>query len=257
MAIEPRTTGAKSASEIQAEIDAAEAGATIHLPQGTIRGHLVIAKPLTLRGAGADSTMIEGKGLGPTIAVEAPDGDVRIEELGISGGKSASGGGVSIDNGARVHLVGCLLQNNLASSGRGGAVAVDFGSVSISECTLVLNRALIGGAVYAGGDAKVEIVASILAENSALKGGALAAADGAEVEIFTSRLENNQADSEGHHIFAYGTLSRRPSILVSNALLGVAGGPGLSISNSSAFKAELVIDNSTIGRELAAAFVVA
>jgi hypothetical protein len=49
----------KSGESIQKAIDAAADGSTITIDAGTFREHLKIAKPLTLRGAGADKTIID------------------------------------------------------------------------------------------------------------------------------------------------------------------------------------------------------
>lgn len=249
MAIERRSTQMSTIEEIQAQIDEAQPGTVIHVPAGKVRGRLTIDKSLTLRGAGADRTVIDGRGRGAVISIDAEDAEVRIEEMTISNGKSSHGGGISIDNGAQVFVVGCLLEKNAAKSGRGGAIAVDYGAVYITECTLVQNRAMIGGAVFVGGQAKAEISASILADNTAIKGGGIAVADGAELDVFTSRLQMNQAEVEGHHIFAYGTRTRRPRLVLSNALLDAADAAGLAISSHGHFKADIVIDNSTLGRD--------
>lgn len=250
MAIEKVATAGSDPSDVQAQIDAAEAGTVIHLPAKRIRGNFVISKALTIRGAGADRTIVDGCGRGPTFSIDAVDVEVRLEEMAICNGRSALGGGISIDNGARVFVVGCLLERNLASTGRGGAIAVDNGAVFISECTLAGNRALIGGALFVGSNAKAEIAASIIAENVAVKGGGIAAVDDAEVDVWTSRLEQNQAENEGHHLWTYATRGHQPRIVLSNAVLSPCGAVGIAISNHKYYKAIIAIDNTAVGREL-------
>jgi hypothetical protein len=249
MAIERRSQEAQTAVEIQAQIDEAKEGAIIHVSAGRIRGRLVIDKPITLRGAGAERTVFDAKGKGAVIAIDAPGGDVRIEEMSITGGRSSHGGAISIDNGAQVYVVGCLLEKNSARSGRGGAISVDKGGVFIAECTLVQNQAQLGGALFIGGDARAEVAATIIAENVAIKGGGIAVLDGAEIEVFTSRLLQNRAEVEGHHIYTYGASARRPAILLSNTVLGQADAIGSPISNCARYRAGLVVDNTMIGRE--------
>jgi hypothetical protein len=250
MAIESRASTIQTIQELQAAVDRAEDGDVIHLGAVRIRGNLVISRSITLRGSGAERTVLDGRGRGAVISVDAEDAEVRIEEMSITGGKSPSGGAISIDNGARVFVVGCLIERNAARSGRGGAICVDRGSLSLAECTLVQNAAFMGGAVFVGGDAKAEITASIVAENAAVRGGAVAVADGATLDVFTSRLEANAAELEGHHLYAYGTRSRRPMILLSNAMLGKVDSAGLAIANHLRFKADISVDNSTLGREV-------
>lgn len=249
MAIERRTTKIPTIEELQARIDSAADGEVICLGAGRIRGRLVIDKPVVLRGSGADRTTIDGTGRGAAIAVDATHGEVRIEELTITGGRSSFGAGISIDNGATVHVVGCTILRNAAKSGRGGAIAVERGSVFVTECTLVQNRAMMGGAIYVGGDAKVELAATIVAENAAVFGGGVAAVASAEIDVWTSRLLENQADYEGHHLYTYSEEGGRTRVVFSNAILSAADAAGMPISNHPDYKSEIVVDHSTIGRD--------
>ena len=255
MAIESTLKQLGNVREIQAAIFAAKDGDIIHVAPGRIQGRLVIDRPITVRGAGPDSTVIDGRGRGTTIAVEASHGQVRLEEMSIVGGRSQSGGAVSIENGCEVHVVGCLVEKNTAKTGRGGAIAIDRGQLFVTECTIVDNQAFAGGAIYAGGDAKVEIAATIVAHNFAVRGGALAITDGAEVDVYTCRFEGNSAELEGHHVYTYGANRMRPLVLLSNAVLDTAPG-GLPISNHHRFAASVAIDNSAVEREVATPRVV-
>src|SRR5262249_4904548 len=156
---------------------------------------------------------------------------------------------ISIDNGASVFVVGCLIEKNTARTGRGGAIAVDKGAVYIAESTLVQNTAQLGGAIFVGADAKAEIAATIIAENIAIRGGGIAAIDGAEIDVFTSRLLANRAELEGHHIYTHGTTGRNPQILLSNTVVGQAEAAGFPISNYARYRAAVVIDNTMIERD--------
>ncbi len=250
MAIDQQGNLPRTIEEIQTAIFAAKDNDIVQIAPGRIQGRLVIDRPITLRSTGPERTILDGRGRGATIAVEAPSGAVHIEEMTVMGGKSQTGGGIAVDNGAEVHVTGCLLEKNAAKSGRGGAIAIDSGSLFVSECTIVDNRAFIGGAIYIGGDAKAEIAATIVADNFAIRGGAIAAADGAEVDVYTSRFENNVAELEGHHLYAYGAHRLRPHVLLSNALLGTVYGAGMPIANHARYKAAIAIDNSAVGREV-------
>lgn len=256
MAIERRAQQVTTAAELQAQLDEAQPGSVVHVGPGRIKGRLVISKPLTLRGAGADRTVIDGRDRGSTLSVDAENVEVRIEELGVTGGRSAHGAGLSIDNGATVFVVGCLFEKNTAKSGRGGAIAIERGAVYISECTFVQNRAFLGGALFIGGEARAELAASIVAENVAMKGGGIAVADGGELDVWTSRLEQNFAEIEGHHLYTYGTTTRTPRVLLSNAVLSATQAMGLPISSHTRFKGAVAVDNSLLGREVLPASVV-
>ncbi|MFO0724369.1 MAG: hypothetical protein U1E65_11335 [Myxococcota bacterium] len=251
MAIEERTLESMTAADVQERIDAARPGEEIELGPGRIRGRLIISKPIVLRGAGAGVTVIDAQESGPAISVDAGGGVVSIEEMSITGGRSALGAGVSIDNGAEAEIIGCMLERNSARSGRGGAVGIDRGVLRIKESTLVSNEARVGGGIFVGGDATVEVWLSIIAENRAQRGGGLAAVDGATLNVWTCRLAKNLAELEGHHLYCARTLARRPRVTLLNAALGITPAAGLAISNERRVAAELTIDHSTVAREFA------
>lgn len=248
MAIERRVAPPADAASLQRRIDAARPGETVEVGPGHIRGGLIIDKSIVLRGQGAGVSILDGEEQEPALAIDV-GGAVRIEGLSIVRGRGTFGGGVSVDNGARVAIVACLLEGNVARNGRGGAVAVDRGYLSISESTVVGNRAFQGGALFAGGEARLEVAASVVSDNLAVQGGAIAAVDGAEVELWTSRFENNRAQGEGHHLFMYATRNRRSRAVVSNSLLSSGGaGSVLPISNHPHFRGSLILDNSMVDR---------
>ncbi|MFO0727920.1 MAG: hypothetical protein U1E65_29340 [Myxococcota bacterium] len=249
MAIESKRTVLPTIAELQKQVDEAKPGAIIHLGEGTIRGCLIIDKPITLRGAGADRTVIDGWGKGPVIAVDAEAGEVRLEELALSGGRATAGAAVSIHNGATVIIVGCLLEKCSAKSGRGGAVAIDRGVVVIQESTLLDNRAQLGGALWVGEQARAEVRSSILAQNIAIRGGAVAVSGEAELDLSTCRLERNRAEIDGHHVYMYGNPSGFPRAALANALLGSVEPTAAPIANVAPYRGSLILENTSVARE--------
>src|SRR5262245_51255632 len=72
----------RNSSELQKRIDAATSGALLQLEEGTLKGPVLIAKPLILRGAGMDKTTIEA--LENVSAVSIRENvSVRLEKLKI------------------------------------------------------------------------------------------------------------------------------------------------------------------------------
>lgn len=249
MAIERRITLPPEVRALQSRIEQARPGEVVEIGPGTVSGSLVIDRSLVLRGQGAGVTTLDGLEQGPTVSIDASEGAVvRLEGLSIVRGRGTFGGGVSIDNGARVEMIACMLEGNLARNGRGGAVAIDRGHLVISECSLHGNQAFQGGALFAGGEARLEVAASVVSDNLAVLGGAIAAVDGAEVELWTSRFEHNRAQDQGHHLFMYATRTRQSRAVLSNSFLGGGAGSALPISNHSRFRASLVLDNSMVDR---------
>lgn len=95
---------AAGADDLQAMIDAAEPGSVLIVSPGTYRGHLVIDKPLELRGEGWP--VIDGEGVGNVVEIYAPDVTITglvIVNTGTS--LDQENAGVSA-NAARVTVVG-------------------------------------------------------------------------------------------------------------------------------------------------------
>ena len=250
MAIEPRSRGNVSARQLQDMLNRAVPHQTVELPAGRINGSFTIDRPLVLRGAGADKTILEGDGSGPVLAIEADEGSVRIDNMSLSQGRSSFGGGISIDNGCRVEVHRCLLTQNRAPSGFGGGIAIDCGELLVSESTLAWNAGKIGGAIYAGGRARVQVVATIVDNNLSLKGGGIAVRDGAEVDVWTCRFDQNRADDDGHHLWTISSYDRNPHIILSNSILGPSPGQfGCAIANHPVFSAQVGLDNTAVSRE--------
>ena len=79
---------------IQHAIDAASAGDTIHVAEGTYPERVVIDKPLTLSGAGAGSSIIDATSFssaGNVIDITALSGNTKIEGFDIKTGDYSNG----------------------------------------------------------------------------------------------------------------------------------------------------------------------
>jgi parallel beta-helix repeat protein len=144
--------GSGQFTSISAALDAAPAGAVIRVGPGTFDERLVVAKAVTIEGAGADKTTIVGPGdaahptlriagvrgvvvrgltltgrgahvaetLAPGAVVDVSDASVRFENVAVVGGPAS---GVVIGQGADVEIVGCLVAgvwNNGISVGPAG-----------------------------------------------------------------------------------------------------------------------------------------
>ena len=100
-----------AAEDLQALIDASEAGTVITLQSGTYVGGVVIDKPLTI--IGVDWPIVDGRGSGNVITIEAPD--VTNEGLVIANTGSSlanENAGVSA-NAPRATIVGNRFENVL------------------------------------------------------------------------------------------------------------------------------------------------
>lgn len=231
-------------NELTQRIETAEAGATLHLPQGRFEGLWVLKRPITLVGAGAGRTIMDAGGRGAVFVVEAAEGGVRLDGMTLTGGRSRAGGGLATHHGATVTLSRCCLQANQAANGRGGGVNIQRGAVHLLGCELNGNSASEGGAIFVGEDAEARIEGCWLAQNSAERGGALAFGDGARVHIADTRLEENEAVRKAHHMYTFGDATRRPYIHLCRVIFGEVSAEGPRIVNDSDFEAQIELDHT-------------
>jgi CSLREA domain-containing protein len=135
-------------------------------------GDLVISHAVTVRGAGAGRTVLDGAGLDRVFAI-GNEGDAHLTDLTITGGdpshrgttQAISLGGAILNNGAvtldRVALVG-----NRADGG-GGMFSVPGTSPVVRESLIANNRA------YSGGGLRLDAGATII--NTTITGNSLMA----------------------------------------------------------------------------------
>ena len=120
----------------------ADTGDTIVVPAGTYGvdptlGAIQLQSPMTITGAGALGTFVDGQGTSGILhllagAVASVTG-VTLE----NGETAASGGAALVESGSSLTLSDCALTHNRAAVG-GGAIE-DQGAVTIQDCTLAAN----------------------------------------------------------------------------------------------------------------------
>ncbi len=218
--------------------NAAPGANTIVLPAGTYRltltgtddnnaaGDLDITGALTLTGAGAGVTFIDGNAQQRVFHVVNA---VAVSLSGVTiqnGGNTNSGGGL-YNNGGAVTLTNSVIYSNTvtASVGNGAGVYLNGGSLTLESSTVNTNTAgNNGGAFYLTASASLTITGSTLNHNSAKNGGALYLNSG--VATFTnSTLSANAATSgSGGAIRNVGTLTLLNVTLNGNSATGGAGG---------------------------------
>ncbi|MFN8466049.1 MAG: CSLREA domain-containing protein [Caldilineaceae bacterium] len=193
---------------------------TITLPSGTYQitidpgseenanaaGDFDIASSLTIQGAGAGSTFVDGGGLDRVFDV-APNGGppitVGFSGLTIQNGKglstnSGAGGGMYINSNATVTISSSTLANNQSDTTTGGAIA-NRGTLTLNTVTLQNNTALaLGGAIHSaasGGGGGLTVINSTFTGNKAESGGAIyiSTDTGTNASITGSTFSNNQA----------------------------------------------------------------
>jgi len=150
-------------------------------PIALTQGQLLLGGARTIEATAGTAT-ISGNGLSRVFQVN-DGGAVTLEDLNITGGNAGAGnGGGILMNFGLLTVTNCTLSGNSASSG--GAIANDGGFLTVTNCTLSGNSAAVdGGAIYSvfnrlGGpydrDGLLRITDCTLSGNSAEYGGAIA-----------------------------------------------------------------------------------
>jgi hypothetical protein len=192
---------------VQAAVDAAGAGATITICKGSYDGNVVVTKNLTLVGAGADDTKLEGEDGGSVVTI-ADGVTATIRGVTISGGTGTflptegfvAGGGVL--NRGTLTLVDAVVSNNRAERG-GGILNFDGRDLTLDNTLVMDNRAVTdkpegtfgGGILNLFSGNLVIRNGSAIVRNRSLNSAGIH--NNGKLEMTDSVVQNNVADFDG------------------------------------------------------------
>ncbi len=239
-------------------------GAVINVPAGTYTlaltgsesdtnpmpqwGDLDIEKSMTINGAGAGATIIDGGRISRVIQVFcfcAPP-VVTISGVTIRNGSQAGpGGGISVGNGALVTINGSAISGN---TGQDGGGINNAGTLTINNTAISANTATSGnggGIQNALSTGTLNLTASTVSGNiAANSGGAIANRNNATITNVT--ISGNNAGANGGGIYNQ-SLTAGPSASLTNVTIsGNFAGIGSAIRNDRAItlKNTIVANNS-------------
>jgi hypothetical protein len=197
----------------------ASSGATIDVAAGTYRENPLIAGSVSLVGASAGSTVIDGRQSGTTVTIISANATVLISNLTIQGGKAGFAGGISSDA-PSLTLNHVTVTGNTATGGapaQGGGLYATAGTVTLEHSKVTGNKALglpgspamsggaggnggeaEGGGIYVAG-ANLILTSSTVSGNQAIGG---AGAAGASVASGAGGAGGNGGAAFGGGIFA-------------------------------------------------------
>lgn len=221
-----QTPGAACAT-IGAAVGKASNGDTIEIAAGTYTEHDVqISKQLTLNGAGADATFVDGGAAGRIFEVTSA---VTMTNLRLQNGRTpagslfvAAGGAVLNGSAANLTLRQVVLSNNRAS-GSGGAI-FNSGHLTLANTQVVSNTAdEAGGGLYNYNQGVLTITQSSVLSNTASafeSGGGIFAA-GARVSVISTTIAGNVGATFGGGllVFMNGTTTLDNVTLAGNQAL--------------------------------------
>ena len=194
--VSPNSAGACTQADpncatIQAAVNAASAGDTIQVAAGTYAEHVVIGKDLTVNGAGAGQTIVDGTQSGTVFTVNG--GTVSLSAMTVTNGKSPTNGGGIINNGTTLSVASSTVSNNSAANQGGGIFNSSGATLNVTNSTVSGNAASSnGGGIYNFGSANV--TSSTVSNNSAVAGGGIFNSGVAVgLTVTSSTVSNNSA----------------------------------------------------------------
>ncbi|MBI5612526.1 MAG: choice-of-anchor D domain-containing protein, partial [Gammaproteobacteria bacterium] len=198
-------------------------------------GDLDIYDNLTITGAGATTTSVNGGGLDRVFDIDPPDNGptVNISGITITGGSvpSDSGGGVYNNGGgtADTTLTNVMVVVNVATSGAGIAVG--------SSTTMTINSSTIAANINFGGngagifnDGTLMVTNSTISTNVATGdgyGGGIYGASGSQATVQSSTIANNATAlaSGGGNLYT-NNLFTTAAITLYNSIVAISAGGG-------------------------------
>ena len=242
-----RPTATSPTQGLQEAINQAAPGATLILCAGTwlLAETVVIGKNLTLRGAGAGQSILDG---GEAVGVLwiAAGVEVTLQDLTITKGSSAGGGGGIYTEGT-LTLVGVSVTGNTASDG--GGIYNYQGTLALQANSHVSgNTAPFGGGISNDGGTVTLEAGSHVAGNTATggSGGGIMNWVGTVTLQAGSHVSGNTATSSGGGIGNNrGTLTLEAGSRVSGNTAGSAGGGIFTAEGTVAVDALALVCNNT------------
>ncbi len=205
-------------------------------------GDLDISEDLTIIGAGARTTIVDGSRLDRVFDVRNPV-PVAISGVTIRNGAApgtSDGGGISTVNGP-LTLTDVTFVGNSAG-GNGGAIFVAGGSTVLTDVSVIGNSAGDAGGIFMGGGTLSLINVTISGNTAVNDGGALQATN-VTVTLTNVTITANSAASGGGIFRTIGTVTLKNSIVADNSPGGncnvavVSAGNNLDSGNTCGFAA--------------------
>lgn len=202
----------------------ATAGDTVRLAAGVYRETgLTAGVPVTLLGAGAATTIVDGQSRGVVLTITAttPAAPTTLDGLTLRGGAGRLGGALAVEAGGQLVARRVTLEGNRADWG--GALHVAGGSALIEDSRLVGNTAEGGGAVFVAAGT-LAITRSEVSGNRAGLGGGLVVGPAAVATLTRSTFIGNEASQFGGGVYVQGQLAAANTLWHDNRAGGRGGG---------------------------------
>jgi hypothetical protein len=185
-------TPADPCRTIQEAVDRAGGGDTVRIGPGTYAELVTIEKRLMLIGAGAGSTVIDGKRLDAVVYVDAT---ATISGTTIQNGAAEAGGGIFNDLNANLTLNHSIIRNSHAISEGGGIY--NSGILTLNDTRVVSNSAGQFGGGISTYEGRTRLNHSDVVRNSSGDTGGGIDSFSSTVTVNQSTLRDNNAEQVG------------------------------------------------------------
>lgn len=203
-------------------------------------GDLDLNDNLTLTGAGAATTIIDGGALDRVLHLNTSGRTVQISGITVRHGDaslSGVGGAIMLQTNTRLLLADSIVRESVSPSG-GGIFALSGAHLTINTSSVQLNssNSSNGGGIDAAG--MMTITASTIMSNTASNGssgGGINIGSGGQLLMLNSTLSGNQATNAGGAIFMAGNVTLKNVTITANLgnsdFSGPNGAGGVHISS--------------------------
>ncbi len=209
-----------------------------------LTGDLDIRNDMTIRGASATTTIIDGNGIDRVFHIAANNVTLTMSALTIQGGNTTLDGGaihlqftnaqldlsnvVITGNNARngagifnegtIDLVDVVFSGNGSSSSIAGGAVFNSRDATLNRVSIYGNQAIDGGGIYESGRS-LSLTNSTISGNTALAGGG-GISNQASVTILNSTIANNTAATGGGINNPNNTIRMTNTIIAGNTATG-------------------------------------
>lgn len=204
----------------------AKGGDTVSVAAGTYHERVTVGKNLTIIGAGADKTIVDGDAAGSVFKIQGSV-TAQFKRLRIRDGKASQGGGVSVSGASALSLTNVTLTGNQAESGGG---INNYGTLSLSRVVISGNQGTSnsgGGLTNVG---KATLDRTDIYGNSAVYGAAIH--NTGPLIITNSAIHGNTSGNGYPGIFNSGGALSLTNTTVSGNTSTSPGNQGGAISQS-------------------------
>jgi hypothetical protein len=200
----------------------------VRLPPAT---HLTVDKSVSLIGAGASQTTINGGG--PVVSVNS-GASATLADLTVTGGFNEYSGGGDIYNGGTLTIRNSAVTAGLAAAAGGGIY--NAGSLRLDNSMVSGNSAPGGGGIYNAGGGTATLDGSTVTGNGSSDGGGIDNAGG-RMALNDSTVSGNNAyeyDGAGIYNEPGGTMTLTNSTVSDNGLRAATSAPAAVASTTRA-----------------------